>query len=149
MQLRPNFIVLLFCSLMFAFSVTSMTIAQTDSDSADESEVEPVDERLETMLEQRQKQIEQRLRSLTRAEASMGDNHPSIEKVRKQIQELELEIETWSSPRESLLDMTDGELRAMVLQLSIRVDRLERRTGTSAGGPSQAQGMNRPFGGRR
>jgi len=148
MRLSSNTIVLLSCSLLIAFSATSMSIAQTDSDSANATEVQSEDDRLEQMLETRRKQMNQRLASLTRAEESMGANHPSLAKVRMQIKELEKEIETWSSPTDSLLDMSDRDLRAMVLQLTIRVDRLESRTTLSSANAQETRGLIKAFSGR-
>ena len=148
MRLSTNAIVLLFCSLLIAFSATSMLVAQTDSDRADESQVQSEDERLEQMLDKRRDQMNQRLKSLTRSEESMGANHPSLAKVRTQIKELEKELEAWSSPTDSLLDMSDRDLRALVLQLAIRVDRLESRSTTSAASGQQNRGLIKAFSGR-
>ena len=148
MRLNPNNIVLLICSLMITFSAASLTVAQNESDDPSTTSRQTEDERLAEMLANRQEQLNQRLENLRRTEKSMGENHPSLQKVRTQINELEKEIESWSSPRESALDMSDRDLRALVLQLGIRVDRLEERIGTIRPvGPQNRPRSSRP--GRR
>ena len=131
MKMHPNQIVLLICCLMITCSAASLTLAQNDTNAPDAAVEETEDERLARMLADRNEQLMLKLENLRRTEESMGENHPSLLKVRTQIQELEKEIETWSSPSETLMDMSDRELRAIVLQLSIRVDRLENRMGAA------------------
>ncbi len=98
-------------------SVASLTLAQTDSDST-------MGDRLEQLISQRRSQLDQRLKNLRVAQESFGENHPSSERVRLQIADTEKEIETLSE-RETLLNISEEDLRIVILRLTLRVDHLQ------------------------
>jgi hypothetical protein len=103
--------------IAIALSVASLTLAQNDANSTES-------ERLQDLISQRRTQLNERLENLRRAQDSFGENHPSAEKYRAQIAATEKEKETLSQ-RESLLDIGEKDLRILILQLALQVDRLE------------------------
>ncbi len=57
----------------------------------------------------------------------MGENHPTLEKVNKQIADAERESDLWATPVDELLSMSDQEVRSLVIRLALRVDQLEHQ----------------------
>jgi len=97
------------------------------------------------LLTERGQQLADRLQHLRRAEANMGDKHPSLPDVQQQIEEIKVQLEAWTPaanpfrasnelPIRQIPQMNDEDLRQLVLRLTDdirlleqRIERLERR----------------------
>ena len=97
------------------------------------------------LLTERGQQLADRLQHLRRAEANMGDKHPSLPDVQQQIEEIKVQLEAWTPatnpfragkdlPIREIPQMNDEDLRQLVLRLTDdirlleqRIERLERR----------------------
>lgn len=98
-------------------SIASLTTAQNESNMGE-------GEKLQTLISERRSQLDERIENLRATQETLGENHPSAERYRKQITDAEQEIETLKQ-RESMLDIGDKDLRILILQLALKVDRLE------------------------
>ena len=98
-------------------SVASLTTAQNEAELSQ-------GEKLQNLILERRSQLDERIESLRATQETLGENHPSVERYRLQIADSEQEIETLKQ-RESILDIGDKDLRILILQLALQVDRLE------------------------
>ncbi len=85
--------------------------------------------------------LERRLRLLKESEAGMGESHPQLNAVRRQIAELETELEAFHAipnpfekfnaegigPEQIVERMSDKELRILVVRLAVDVKDLRSR----------------------
>lgn len=116
-------------------------VAQTGNPGNDVSDEVPK----AALLTERGQQLADRLQHLRRAEANMGDKHPSLPDVQQQIEEIKVQLEAWTPasnpfrasetlPIREIPQMNDEDLRQLVLRLTDdirlleqRIERLERR----------------------
>ncbi|EMI16538.1 secreted protein [Rhodopirellula maiorica SM1] len=85
------------------------------------------------------KRLAQQLRNLRRSEASMGAGHPSLGAVRAEIEAVKQRLATFADTSDanasqsqgdmakSARAMTGDQLRELVVQMSVKIDQLERR----------------------
>lgn len=116
--------------LMAVIPAASWTIAQTRTDQSPEPSrpgVQFADPQLLSRMSKHKEQWNERLTRLREIKSSLGENHPSLEKVNEQIAEAEQGLEVWQRSLEDLLSMSDEDLRLFVVKLAIRVGQLEQQ----------------------
>ncbi|MEM6980251.1 MAG: hypothetical protein AAF539_11355 [Planctomycetota bacterium] len=94
-------------------------------------------------LSERRAQLEEQIRHLERIKATLGRKHPSMPEVESELEALQSQLGAWqldTSPFETAADdddslpnafsqLSDADLRRLVLQMAIKIDRLETRIG--------------------
>ncbi len=100
----------------------------------DENEIPPA-----LLLTERGRALAKELRQLRRSEASMGERHPLMPQVRKQIEAVKEQIAAWSpraqqfsdgrspSLADALPEMNEQDLRQLILRMAGKLSQLEQR----------------------
>ncbi len=123
-------VVMLIAALMAFIPAASWTIAQTRPDqSAEPSRLgaRTADPQLFNRISKHKEQWNERLERLREIKSTLGENHPSLEKLNDQIDQAEQAALVWETSLEDLLSMSDEDLRVLVLKLAIRVGQLEQQ----------------------
>ncbi|MEM6778966.1 MAG: hypothetical protein AAF670_15020 [Planctomycetota bacterium] len=88
-------------------------------------------------LDQRHSQLTAQIQHLERVESTLGKKHPSMREVQAELESLRSQLSTWKpsqlpeavSTEGALDELNDTQLRRLLLQMAIKVDRLETRIG--------------------
>ena len=92
------------------------------------------------LLTERGRELAEELRMLKRTRDSLGSKHPTLPVVLEKIEQVKLQLQAWSPsgagaenpfrPGQSKPEINQTDLRQIVLQLSMRIEQLERRVQT-------------------